>query len=100
MSGQGINISLAEVSKTAASIRTINHQLSARLEDMKKEMNNLSSTWKSDSSDTIKHKFNALAPKFENYKNVVDSYAKFLENTVDGYNAAESAIKNYASEFK
>jgi WXG100 family type VII secretion target len=100
MAGEGINISLGQVQKTSATIRTINKSLNARLEDIKKEMNNLSSTWKSDSSETIRQKFNALAPKFEQYKDVIESYSKFLDATVEGYNAAETVINNNASAFK
>ena len=100
MSIEGINISLGEVSKTAGTIRTINQALTARLEEIKKEMNALSSTWQSDASNTIRNNFNALAPKFEEYRNVIESYAKFLDVTVTNYNTAETTINNNASSFK
>lgn len=100
MSVEGIRISLGEVAKTAGTIRTINQNLSTRLEDIKKEMNNLANTWQSDASNTIRENFNALAPRFEEYKNVVDSYAKFLDSTVANYDAAETAINSNASAFK
>jgi WXG100 family type VII secretion target len=100
MAVEGIKISLGEVSKTAGTIRTLNNGLNARLEEIKKEMNNLASTWQSDASNTIRNNFNALAPKFEQYKEIVDSYAKFLDVTVTNYDAAESAINNNASAFK
>ncbi|SHJ42011.1 WXG100 family type VII secretion target [Clostridium amylolyticum] len=100
MSIEGIKISLGEVSKTAGTIRNLNQSLSARLEEIKKEMNGLSSTWQSDASNTVRNKFNALAPKFEEYKAVVDAYAKFLDLTVTNYNEAETAINNNASAFK
>jgi WXG100 family type VII secretion target len=100
MAVEGIKVSLGEVSKTAGSIRTINTSLSARLEEIKKEMNALSSTWQSDAANTIRNNFNALAPRFEEYKNIVESYAKFLDITVTSYDQAESAINNNASAFK
>ncbi|MCD5324192.1 MULTISPECIES: pore-forming ESAT-6 family protein [Pontibacillus] len=100
MSVEGIHISLGEVQKTAGSIRTINQNLALRLEEIQKEMNNLSSTWQSDASETIRANFNALAPKFETYREVVDSYAKFLDNTVTNYEAAETSINSNAQAFK
>lgn len=100
MTIDGIKISLGEVSKTAGIIRTINKSLSVRLEEIKTEMNKLASSWQSDASDTIRNNFNALAPRFEEYKTIVESYANFLDNTVINYNAAESAINNNASAFK
>lgn len=97
---EGINISLAEVTNTASTIRTINQQLSARLDEIRQEMNNLSSSWQSDGSETIRTKFNGLAPKFENYREIIESYAQFLDNTVANYDAAETAINSNASAFK
>lgn len=97
---EGINISLAEVTNTASSIRNINQQLTARLEEIRQEMNNLSSTWQSEGSETIRTKFNGLAPKFENYREIVESYAEFLDRTVAGYDAAETSINSNASAFK
>ncbi|WP_079506402.1 pore-forming ESAT-6 family protein [Mesobacillus jeotgali] len=100
MAGDGIKISLGEVSKTAGQIRNLNQQLSTRLEEIKKDMNALASSWNSDASNTIRGNFNSLAPRFEEYRQVVDSYAKFLDNTVTNYNTAETAINNNASSFK
>jgi WXG100 family type VII secretion target len=96
----GINISLDQVSSTASTIGTINTQLTQRLQDIKQQMNSLASTWQSDASNTIIGNFNALAPKFEEYQKVVDSYVKFLNDTVTAYQHTEQAINNNASAFK
>lgn len=100
MAIEGIQISLTEVSQTAGTIRTLNGSLASRLEDIKTQMNGLASTWQSDASNTIREKFNALQPRFEEYKSVVDAYARFLDNTVTSYDATETAINNNASSFK
>ncbi|ADU31793.1 pore-forming ESAT-6 family protein [Evansella cellulosilytica] len=100
MAVEGIKITLGEVTKTANQIRTLNQSLSSNLEEIKKEMNTLSQTWQSDASNTIRTNFNALSPRFEEYRQVVDSYAKFLDNTVTNYNSAETAINNNANAFK
>lgn len=100
MSIEGIQISLPEVANTAGTIRTINENLSARLEEIKAEMNALSSTWQSEASNAIREKFKGMEPRFEEYKNVIVSYAAFLDSTVKGYEDTENAIKNNASQFK
>ena len=100
MAFDGINISLGELSKTAGTIRTINANLDARLHDIKKQMDDVAQTWHSDASNTIQNKFNSLLPKFDNYKDIVESYAKFLDNTVTNYDATETKVNNNASAFK
>lgn len=100
MATEGIKISLGEVTSTANQIRTLNANLAERLEEIKREMNALSSSWNSDASNTIRTNFNALQPRFQAFKEIVDSYAKFLDNTVTNYNSAETAINNNANAFK
>jgi len=97
---EGIKISLNEVQSTANQIRSLNQNLSARLDEIRNEMNALQNTWNSDASNTIRSNFNALQPKFENFREVVNSYSTFLDQTVNAYNAAEDAINNNASAFK
>jgi hypothetical protein len=41
-----------------------------------------------------------MAPKFEEYRQVVDSYAKFLDATVTNFDSAEFQINSNASAFK
>lgn len=100
MAADGIKISFAEVSKTASTIRTLNQGLTQKLEEIKKEINDLSGTWQSDSGNTIIEKFNAVSSKFEDYGKVVDSYSKFLDSVVENYTQTELAINNNASAFK
>ncbi|WP_223592688.1 pore-forming ESAT-6 family protein [Neobacillus bataviensis] len=100
MAVEGIKISLNEVQSTANQIRTLNNNLAARLEDIKREMNALQSSWNSDASNTIRTNFNALQPTFENFREIVNSYATFLDQTVNAYNATEDAINNNAGAFK
>lgn len=96
----GILVSTQVLSDTAKEIRTINGDLDSKLADINKEMNSLENTWKSDAATDIRAAMNALKPKFEQYKNVVESYAKFLDATVQNYESTESAIQNNASAFK
>lgn len=101
MAGEGINISLAEVSKTATSIKSLNTSLNDKLLEIKSDINSLNSSWQSDAARTFQENFNKYASKyFDNYKEVIDSYVKFLEKTVvENYDHTETQINNNASQF-
>lgn len=96
----GIQISTQVLLDTAEKVRTINTTLDSKLADINKNMNDLEATWKSDAASDIRAAMNALKPRFEEYKNVVESYAKFLVNTAQNYETTESAIQSNASAFK
>jgi len=74
--------------------------LDSKLADINKSMNDLEATWKSDAASDIRAAMNAMKPRFEEYKNVVESYAKFLVNTAQSYESTESAIQTNAQAFK
>lgn len=95
-----IKISTQVLVETATKVRDINKSLDEKLADINKNMNDLEATWKSDAASEIRAAMNALKPRFEEYKNVVESYAKFLVNTAQSYETTEGAIHNNASAFK
>jgi WXG100 family type VII secretion target len=96
----GIQISTQVLLDTADKVRTINATLDQKLADINKNMNDLEATWKSDAATDIRAAMNALKPRFEEYKNVVESYAKFLVNTAQSYENTESSVQTAASAFK
>ncbi len=95
-----IKISTQVLTDTAEKVRSINNTLDSKLADINKEMNNLESSWKSDAATDIRAAMNALKPRFEEYKNVIESYAKFLVNTARNYETTETTIQNHAGQFK
>lgn len=95
-----IQISTQVLLDTAEKVRSINNTLDGKLADINKSMNDLEATWKSDAASDIRAAMNAMKPRFEEYKNVVESYAKFLVNTAQSYESTESAIQTNASAFK
>lgn len=99
MAIEGINITLDQVAEAANRIKTLNAELDSRLQDIQKEMNNLSSTWQSEAADTIRTNFGKSAARFPEYRKIIDSYATFLEKTVEAYTQTETAIKNNANAF-
>ncbi len=95
-----IQISTQVLLDTAEKVRNINSTLDSKLADINKSMNDLEATWKSDAASDIRAAMNAMKPRFEEYKNVVESYAKFLVNTAQSYDSTESAIQTNAQAFK
>lgn len=96
----GINISLPEVQQTAAAIRTTNEALAQALDQVKTQMTGTGQTWQSEAANTFRERFNSLTPRFTQYRDIVESYAKFLDSTVAGYEATEANINSAASSFK
>ncbi len=92
-----INISLNEVSQTASQLRSLNQSIYETLNLMKKEMNQLDSSWISEGSQQIRNQFNLLSNRFEKQREVIDAYAKFLDFTVSSYDTLESTITANAS---
>ena len=95
-----IQISTQVLLDTANKVRTINSNLDSKLAEINKSMNDLEATWKSDAATDIRAAMNALKPRFEEYKTVVESYAKFLVNTAQNYESTETAVQTNASAFK
>ena len=95
-----IQISTQVLLDTAEKVRNINSTLDSKLADINKSMNDLEATWKSDAASDIRAAMNAMKTRFEEYKNVVESYAKFLVNTAQSYESTESAIQTNAQAFK
>ena len=48
-------------------------------------------------TDTLRAKITGMQPKFDTYKEVIESYAKFLDNTVAQYEGTESTLNSNAS---
>ena len=95
-----IKITFGEVKTKAGQIRTCNENLSDYLSQIKQKISALDVEWTSDTSDTIREKINGMQGKFEDYKNIIESYAKFLETTVELYEATESTLNSNASMFE
>lgn len=95
-----IQISTQVLVDTAEKVRTINSTLDSKLLEINKNMNDLEASWKSDAASDIRAAMNAMKPRFDEYKSVVESYAKFLVNTAQSYETTEGAIQSNASAFK
>lgn len=95
-----IKITFQEVREKTKKIRNHNDKLTDTLMEIKSIINALEAEWTSDTSDTLRSKITAMQPKFDSYKEVIESYAKFLDNTVERYEGTESTLQtNAASQF-
>jgi len=101
MSAEIIDISLDAVSATAGEIRRLNDNLTNKLYQIKGQMDQLHAVWDSDAGEAIRNRFMKDAQKFEEYREVTNQYADFLDKTVTRYSENESLIKSAASaDFK
>lgn len=96
----GIKVTTQVLTETASKIRTINSNMDNKLTNINEKMNALQNTWQSAASDDIRAAMNAMKPRFEEYKRVVESYAKFLDTTAQSYETTETTAQNNASAFK
>lgn len=96
----GIKITSQVVRDAAAKISNLNIEMDNALSDIKSKMNALESTWQSDAGNEIRSAMNALQPRFNEYKEVVDSYVTFLNTTAQRYEETEQTVQNNASAFK
>jgi WXG100 family type VII secretion target len=100
MAIEGIKITTDELFATAGKIRNSNEKLTNKLGEIKAAMNGLESTWQSEGATTIRGKMNGLEKNFQDYKAVIESYAKFLERAAQSYETTEGAIAGNANAFK
>lgn len=96
---ENIRISLAEVQSCADSIKASNQLIYEILGNAKAEMDKLQAFWQSESSDTLRQRFSQFATQFETQREIIASYAQFLEHTIQTYDALETAINSNASSF-
>ncbi len=94
-----INVTFQALRDTATEIRKCNTNLDKDLTDISTEMSRLKGKWESDSAETIRAAMDAMKPRFSEYKEVVETYAKFLDDTAQTYEETESTLKTNASQF-
>ena len=100
MSDNSIKVSTQVLRDTAKKIRTINTSLDEKLSDINKKMQSLESSWESDAARDIRDAMNAMLPRFEQYWNVINSYATFLDTAAGQYEQTETTIQSAAGLFK
>lgn len=83
----------------AGTIDSENTKLLDELHEIQRLINSLAGEWESDSAAAIRRKITGMEPRFEQYHDVVDNYAKFIRNTAAEYKATETTNTNNAEQF-
>ncbi|MFV0551784.1 MAG: pore-forming ESAT-6 family protein [Anaerorhabdus sp.] len=94
-----IKISLNEVSECVGQLRNLGNQIYDHLQLIKKEMDSLNGSWISESGETIRGKFTIFSNRFDQQREVIQSYATFLDLTVSSYDSLENTTNANASNF-
>ena len=94
---EGVKISLAQVSQCASEIRSCSQVMADSLERMRREVSATSGNWISEGGEAIRTRFQTFAGHFENQRQMMESYAQFLERTVESYDSLESTIISNAA---
>ncbi|MCM1307727.1 MAG: WXG100 family type VII secretion target [Butyrivibrio sp.] len=76
-----------------------NNTLKEDLNDIKILINNTNTTWESNAAEEIRMKINGMEPRFEQYYQVVENYAKLIRNIAQQYETGENVNKGLAEQF-
>lgn len=95
-----IKITAPEVLETASLIRTYNSNLDDTLAYVSRTMNEINNVWDSESERTLLARFQKFAGRFINESEVIENYAKFLDETVSKYESLENVFVANASNFE
>ncbi|HJC40240.1 MAG TPA: pore-forming ESAT-6 family protein [Candidatus Intestinimonas pullistercoris] len=95
-----IKITFQALRDKTQQLRDKNKQLDQILTDTKNAINSLEADWSSDTSITIRDKITGMQPTFDTYREVIESYAKFLDSAIAQYESTEATLNtNAASQF-
>ena len=97
MSAQYINY--GNLGSWANTVGNRNNKLLDDLHEIQRLIKSLEGEWESNAAVAIRQKIQGMEPRFIQYHDVVDNYAKFLRNTAAEYEATETTNTNNANQF-
>ncbi len=81
----------------ADKIRQQNNSLNTTLDQFKAKINTLTQIWNGDAQSELVQQFtNKLYPRFQEYFDVINTYADHLITTAEAYEAAEETLISQA----
>ena len=83
----------------AGNIDKRNNTLLDTLHEIQRLINSLEGEWESNSAVAIRGKITGMEPRFEQYHDVVENYAKALRNIAAEYKATETTNTSNAEQF-
>lgn len=88
------------ISQKAQTIRMYNGELTTKLNEIRKIINNLTMDWDTPAGNAVREKYLADDDIVnESYRGIINSYADFLDGVVDLYDQIESKLENNAEAF-
>lgn len=94
-----LKISLQDISESASQIRLLNNKLDETLSQVNRLMNELNNVWLSTGEERLLQAFQNFSNKFISESEIIENYARFLDDTVSSYDSLESTIVANASNF-
>ena len=97
MSAQYINY--GSFDSWAGTIDKRNTALLNKLHEIQRLIKSLEGEWESNSAVEIRSKIQGMEPRFQDYYNIVENYAKLIRNIAAEYRAVEQTNTSNASQF-
>lgn len=93
-----IRISLQELEQLHQRLGQLNQSMYEVLKNAQRLMNDLSQSWQSDGSESIRNRFNQFSLKFDTLKEQIETYRLFLIKTIETYDGLESTLSFNAQQ--
>ena len=94
-----IYINYGSLESWAGTISTANQRLLDDLHEIQRTIKGLEGEWESNSAVTIRSKIQGMEPRFQQYYDVIENYAKFLRNAANTIKGTENLNDMNAQEF-
>lgn len=91
-----IKVTSTVMREKAGTLKNISSSIASFTEEMQNEINRLKATWEGEIAETTVRKFNELSKNFKEKHDVINQYAKFLENAANEWDKVDQANKQAA----
>ena len=91
-----ITVNWNDLSEKGKSMKDKAVEMIGILEDIRKEIENLNTSWESPAASEMVSYIKSMQPKFEKYRDIVDEYGKFLIDASDKYSETEKGLTESA----
>lgn len=99
MSAREQYINYGSFDSWAGTVDRRNTELLDRLHEIQRLIKSLEGAYESNAAVEIRSKIQGMEPRFQEYHDVVDNYARFLRNTANEWRAIEQTNTSNASQF-
>lgn len=95
-----IEISLDHLATLVSDIRLENQKLDDAFSDLSRCIQGLEESWEGEAAIAYHESFIRMTPRFRQYQEVIESYATFLDQTIENYRLTEMALMKNAENFQ